>query len=116
MIYSCFDPSKGLYVYYETKESKPINADLSVPKLEADTGNIGVPASIAGRELPSDAKKVGEGWHARGIVAEPRKSALSGLGEFVAPPAWKWAVGLALVGVTLYAVDIFTKSKMWKEA
>lgn len=69
MIYSVFVPEQGLYHYYETPENKPVNGDLPVPKLGQDAGKIGVAAMDAGRPLPSNARKVGQGWTARGVIA-----------------------------------------------
>jgi len=104
VIYSCFDPTAGLYDYYENGDGYPINGDLPVPKLPAPAGKIGVPAAQAGRPLPRDARHVGRGYTARGMIVEcGRSGALSG--EPAAstwPPAWKWAVALGLVGLTVW--------------
>lgn len=68
MIYSCFDAPTGLYRYFETAEAKAINADLPVPSLPRAVGRVGVPAILAGRPLPADARPAGTGWAARGIL------------------------------------------------
>jgi len=81
MIYSCFDAASGLYDYYETDEQKPLNADLPVPQLGSPDNPIGIPAIRAGRPLPSGARKVGRGWHARGMVANCKSGGMAGLGE-----------------------------------
>lgn len=81
MIYSCFDANSGLYDYYETDEQKPLNADLPVPKLGSVDNPIGTPAIRAGRPVPAGARKVGRGWHARGMVADCSKRSIAGLGE-----------------------------------
>lgn len=102
MIYSCFDPGSGLYDYYETDENKPLNADLPVPKLGAVDNPIGIPAINAGRPVPPTARKIGRGWHARGMVADCSKRGFSGMGELnldagIVMPA------LLLAGVVLLA-------------
>ena len=102
MIYSCFVPERGTYDYYENSLQIQLNADLPVPKLPPDTGKIGVPAIDAGRPLPGDARKTGEGWHARGMIVNCRGTGVSGFGELptLNVPAWVWPVA----GVGLLAV------------
>lgn len=70
MLYSCFNPNKGLYDVYEDSATHVVNGDLPVPKFDSRSqiGNIGVPSIEAGRPLPSGAKRVGESWTAKGIV------------------------------------------------
>lgn len=68
MIYSCFEPKSGLYDYFETADRIPINADLPIPKLPQGVSGIGVPAIEAGRPMPFNARHVGQGWHARGML------------------------------------------------
>jgi len=83
MLYSCFDPARGIYDYYESKSVQiPINADLPVPSFPPAGNDIGVPSIIAGRPMPSDARHVGEGWHARGMVARCG-GGFSGLGDWL---------------------------------
>lgn len=68
MICSCFNPKSGQYDYFETKTTYPFNSDLPVPQLPSTAGRVGVPAIEAGRPLPRDAKPVGSGWSARGVL------------------------------------------------
>lgn len=70
MIYSCFDQRSGSYRYFEDAHKVPVNGDLPVPHwLKAKTANgIGVPTAEAGRPLPSDAKFIGTGLSARGLI------------------------------------------------
>lgn len=109
MIWSEFDERTGLYRYFQTPEEWPVNADLPVPDLPADAGKIGVASIHAGRPLPAGAKRVGQGWHARGLVARPRSSgALRGLGDGGAgvPSVLWWGVVLgvgALAGYVYWA-------------
>lgn len=70
MIYSCFDSARGEYDYFEDSRRVPINADLPVPNLPPDAGRIGVAAIEAGRPLPTDARRIGRGWNARGMVVQ----------------------------------------------
>lgn len=91
MIYSVFVPEQGLYHYYETPNGVAFNADLPLPTLPADAGKIGVPSIDAARRLPSNAKLVGQGWHARGVLSAA-SSGVAGFGAFEP----KSAVPLAL--------------------
>lgn len=81
MLYSVFVPAEGKYHYYETQQAFAVNADLPVPTLGSDAGKIGVPAMDAARKLPSDAKFVGKGWNARGVVAMSGTGALGGFSD-----------------------------------
>lgn len=71
MMYSVFQPDRGLYAYYETPDALAFNADLPIPQLTRDAGKVGVAAIDAARALPANARRVGEGWNARGIIATP---------------------------------------------
>jgi hypothetical protein len=107
--YSCFDPKAGQYDYYEDGTQLAINADLPVPRLPPMAGKVGVPAIDAGRPLPSAAKRVGKGWHARGLIVQCGRgsSALSGLGAVFESDSVKTALVVAgLAAVTLWAFDV----------
>ena len=71
MIYSCFDQETGLYRYFEDASTKPVNGDLPVPSwLKQRSTKLGVPSLEAGRPLPSEAKPIGRGHQARGMVVQ----------------------------------------------
>jgi hypothetical protein len=91
MIYSIFSPERGEYDYFESPDQLPLNADLPVPSLPPVAGQIGVPAMDAGRPLPGNAKPIGRGWHAHGMLA--RRS--GGLGAFSLNPSGAWMVVVA---------------------
>lgn len=115
MVFSCFDAGTGLYDYYQSEKTTfPINADLPMPSLPAHTNDIGVPAIEASRPLPSDAKKIGSGWHARGIVSSCKRGSLSGLGSlgiFDGQPTWYlWATAGA-VGLGAYGVYVLLRRR-----
>lgn len=108
MMYSCFNQSTGLYEYFQDDSTRPINGDLPIPKLPASTGRIGVPSIEAGRPLPGGAKKIGKGWHARGMVvqcglkplgAEEASLVLEGRPKeawvWFKAGGWKWVLGTA---------------------
>lgn len=82
MMYSCFDQNSGLYRYFQDDKQIPVNGDLPVPSyLKSRATKLGVPALEAGRPLPANARPVGRGAPARGMVvscASPPAS-LSGL-------------------------------------
>jgi hypothetical protein len=81
MLYSRFDEARAVYDVFEDGVTRPVNADLPVPRMGSVVGGIGVPASASGRPLPAGAKHIGESWHARGLVVSPGSGgALSGLG------------------------------------
>lgn len=108
MIYSCFNPQRGNYDYFEDALQIPVNADLPVPTLPSSAGTIGVPAFQAGRPLPSDARPKGSGATARGILVDCGKSgrALSGdESGSTWPPAWKWAVALSAAAFVVWAAQ-----------
>ncbi len=88
MIHSCFDPKTGLYDYYQSSLQIPYNADLPVPKLPSMAGNVGVPAMEAGRPMPSGAKHIGRGWHARGMISRCDGGGVSGFGSVDGAVAW----------------------------
>lgn len=99
MIYSCFDPKAGLYDYFADSVQRPINADLPIPKLPAAAGKVGVPAIEAGRPMPADAKHVGRGWHAKGMVVVCGRGAYGAVPSFdsawtwTKEGGWKWILG-----------------------
>lgn len=96
MLYSRFDEKRAVYDVFEDGVTRAVNADLPVPKLGPMVGGIGVPASEAGRPLPSGAKHVGESWHAKGLIVGPRQGgALSGMGSG----------SLTVLGVVIVAVS-----------
>lgn len=70
VIYSRWDPSSGLYDYFESPERPGLNDDLAVPPMPAPT-DLGVPSTECGRSLPSGATHVGTGEFAEGLMAAP---------------------------------------------
>jgi hypothetical protein len=113
MRYSCFDPATGLYDYFEDSRSIPINADLPVPKLPGAT-QIGVASIEAGRPLPSDAQRIGQGWNAQGQIVQcgrgPRGGAL-GAFDFGSVPTLSIVTGIASTAVAFWIVSrIFARS------
>lgn len=71
MLYSCFDAPRGEYKVFEDEKTHPANGDLPVPRLSAlMAGSVGVPASDAGRPLPSDASYVGHAPNAQGLLVQ----------------------------------------------
>lgn len=69
MIYSCFDQNSGLYRYFQDSTQIPVNGDLPVPNyLKGRATKLGVPALEAGRPLPRDARPIGRGVPARGML------------------------------------------------
>jgi hypothetical protein len=111
MIYSCFQQAGGVYAYFEVPGEIPLNADLPVPRLPAPTGNIGVPSIEAGRPLPANAKFIGTGWHAKGMIAR-----CDGRGLGAMPPLGTTLLGLAIVGGIAAGAMYWLKQRRSKTA
>jgi len=98
IIWSRWDPSAGLYDYFETEDRPGINDDLPVPRLPAAT-ELGVPSTEAGRALPSGAVHIGSGEFLVGLAATPagvdKLSAVPSLSEL---DGWSLVIG-AVSGV-----------------
>jgi hypothetical protein len=102
MLYSRFNPSRGLYDVYSDASTRPVNADLPVPRVGRSANGIGVPASLAGRTLPSGVTRVGESWHAKGIVVAPAGAVgLGAVSESGAVGLFA-ALGLLAGGLVIY--------------
>lgn len=101
MIYSCFDEARGIYRYFEDSETRAFNGDLPTPALGSAAGQVGVPAREAGRQLPSGARRVGEGWQARGTVVSCAER--QGMGSFEGSSSALGALLVAGVVVALAA-------------
>lgn len=104
MIYSCFDAASGLYDYYETSQKTPLNADLPIPQLGASDYGIGVPSIKAGRPLPPDAKHIGRGWHARGMIVSRSGGAMGSISD-LATSSTTWIVLFAVGAAVLFTFD-----------
>jgi hypothetical protein len=90
MIYSRFNDQTAVYEVFEDSSTHALNGDLPVPQLGAMAGKIGVPATEAGRPLPTGARRVGTSWKAKGMVVRAGSGSLgsidkSQLGKIVMP-------------------------------
>lgn len=93
MIYSVYDYRKGRYRYYEALGSTPATGWFRKPR-----NGSKVPEAMAA-QLPAEARPLGEGAQARGLLAEPSP----GLAGFSWPSSGSvlpWVVA-GLVGVLL---------------
>lgn len=108
MIYSCFDARRGVYDYYATDSSLPVNADLPTPRL-ADNTRIGTPAVDAAREMPRGARPIGSGWHARGVIVRCNASGLGRVFDHQGSVETGFLMFMCAVGGA-YAADAFDKS------
>lgn len=102
IIYSRWDPSSGLYDYFEGSARPGLNDDLAVPPMPEPT-ELGVPSTECGRPLPRGAAHVGSGEFAQGLMAAPAGVDLlaGGLpGANGAASTYGWIV-LAFVGGAL---------------
>jgi hypothetical protein len=95
VIYSVHNPYEGGFDYWEAGDRVPLNDDLPTPRYFAPLATpVGVPASMAGRPLPPDARKVGHGVLPVGSISSgevgvwkgTKKTGVpSGIGAFAAP-------------------------------
>ena len=70
VIYSRWDPSSGLYEYFEAPQRPGMNDDLPIPALPRST-EIGVPSTECGRPMPSGARAAGSGEMPVGLITPP---------------------------------------------
>lgn len=107
MIYSCFDPQSGQYRYFQDSVSAPVNGDLPVPSyLKSRSTKLGVPSLEAGRPLPRDARRVGSGLTARGMVVECGAGNGQALGDLSHDQRTGLFYGvLLLTGIAIYKLD-----------
>lgn len=104
MIYSRYRPDVGGYEYFRAAESYNRNDDLPTPELPP-ASKIGVPSIEAGRPIPPNAVKVGEGEVAVGLLAPVDESRVvrrtrSLAGVDMPQGATKWVAG-AVIGVAV---------------
>lgn len=80
MRYSVYSPSRGVYDYYETPEKSVKNPEAGFlsGRSGAQTA-LGVASTAAGWQLPSNARPVGSGKEAQGMIATRNGGALGGV-------------------------------------
>lgn len=78
MTYSKWDPSANVYHYYQTAEP-----DNKKKKTSMKNTKLGVAADNAGHDLPSDAKFVGFGTQARGLLVKVHDTSNSLLDKLI---------------------------------
>jgi hypothetical protein len=110
MLYSRFDDRRGLYDVFEDSLERAVNADLPIPNLGPVVGQIGVPASTTGRELPAGARRVGESWHAKGLIVAPSAGAALGLLDDYSTGSKVW-LGALVVGSAVVSYLIARKHR-----
>lgn len=95
MIFSRWRPDTGGYDYFDSPSTRyGLGDDLPVPRLDTVAG-VGAPSTDIGRDMPLDAKLIGSGPLARGMVAPMNKAGLTGLGFDMSSPGVK--LGAAIV-------------------
>ena len=93
MFYSVWKPDRQVYLYYE--DSKGVSDDGPTPS-KFNLSKLGnAPSEISWR-LPIDAKSIGSGAKARGVVIHPES-----LGDFEMGGALPW-VGLVIAAFLIY--------------
>jgi len=78
VIYSVYRPETGVYDYYETPEQTAKNPDPQFLTGRGATAALGLSSTDAGWQLPGNARKVGEGKQARGMIATRNGGSLGG--------------------------------------
>ncbi len=80
MIFSRWRPDTGGYDYLDSPSTRfGLGDDLPVPRL-TNTTELGVASTDIGRPIPDDARLMGSGPIARGMVAPMSTKGLMGLG------------------------------------
>ncbi len=98
MIFSRWRPDTGGYDYLDSPSTRfGLGDDLPVPRLPR-TSPLGTASTDIGRPVPDDAKVMGSGPIARGMIAPMNKSGLQGLDLSSAPVKFGAAI-LAGVGL-----------------
>lgn len=106
VIYSRWDPSAGVYEYFESSERPGLNDDLAPPPMPRST-QIGVPSTECGRLLPPGAVEVGSGERAEGLIAVPAgvDMLVGGVPGFEAGRfAWWWVATAFVAGAAAWAM------------
>jgi len=103
----------GTYEYFEVPGMLAIGNDLPVPVLSA-ASELGVPSIEAGRPVPANARHVGRGRRAMGLIAPMDDSMVTELGADggTCPPQGSLLVGVILFGAgfaTYWLVDWLRK-------
>lgn len=100
MIFSRWRPDTGGYDYFDSPSTRyGLGDDLPVPRLPR-TSSLGTASTDIGRLIPDDAKPIGSGPLARGMVAPMNKSGLTGLGLDLSSSGVKFGAAV-LVGLGL---------------
>lgn len=93
MIYSVWQPSTHTYKYYE--DSVGFSDQGPKPSVRGGVSIGSAPGEISWK-LPSDAKAIGEGTEAKGVVVHPNAGGLN--------LSLSSIIGLSLVGYGLYRI------------
>lgn len=105
MIYSKWNGS-GKYDYFDAPGDHPIGTDFPSSNHE-DLHPIGTPINLVGRDIPSGARRVGQGDQPKGLMAKAKKarSSLSGMpsgdNTFAFFAVASVIMGLVVVGLSL---------------
>lgn len=112
MLYSQWNPTDGLYDYFEGGTAHGLNDDLPKPQMPKPSSALGVAAIECGRPLPPGARHVGRGKAARGLIALPSTVAVHGQRLAGAPSDYVRHVG---TGVILGFVATYLALRWWKK-
>ena len=126
MKYSVHNPMQGGFDYYEGPDVTAINNDQPTPVFDSSIRTkLGIPASLAGRPLPTDAVLKGHGPTAQGSVSSGMRGTWGsstrgggipsgiGLGDFSSPSTLQAVVGLGMiVGAFYLMVHVGKRSRV----
>lgn len=109
MRYSCFDDASGVYRVFEDGHRVAVNGDLPIPRAGKEAGRVGIPAIEAGRDLPPQARYVGNSWLASGLVV---RCGPQPLGAVDWPGAYrKYGPPVAIVGGLIFMFWLWRKTR-----
>lgn len=104
MIFSRWRPDTGGYDYFDSPSTRyGLGDDLPVPHPPKAT-SLGAASTDIGREIPPDARLIGSGPTARGMIAPMNKSGLTGLGFDWGGTGVQLGVTIVIAGVVGYLI------------
>jgi hypothetical protein len=94
VIFSRWRPDTGGYDYFDSPSTRyGLGDDLPVPRLP-QVSELGAASTDIGRPMPADARLVGSGPIARGMIAPMNKSGLKGLGLDLSSSGMKFGAAI----------------------
>jgi hypothetical protein len=70
MTYSVWDPISGTYQYYQTPQDGKLEHDVPKARHLSTSSKVGITPEQAAWPLPANAKRIGTGKTAKGMIAQ----------------------------------------------